>query len=270
MPIQIQVKNISTTMTDAEVQTALVAVQAQVADDVAPIWGNEPATLTLITSNTAFSADVWQFFVADTPQQVTQNVQNAAGDHDAEGGVPVGYAFAQITQQAGMNPNVTISHEVLEMIGDPLIDQANQWSDIPNALFLSQELCDPVEDDTFAYSKNGVMVSNFVTPKYFVPGSAGPWDFRNQLTAPNTLAVGGYQLTWDPTKGWQQQVPGQQPTGRAALATRYSRRIRRMLKAGTRSVLALHAHIPTSGHPPAEPRHVRRARGGPARSSSGS
>jgi hypothetical protein len=75
---------------------------------------------------------------------VSQNAPGAAGDHDAEGGVPIGYAFAKITMDTGMDPNVTISHEVLEMIGDSLIDQANQWSDLPNPLFLAQELCDPV------------------------------------------------------------------------------------------------------------------------------
>ena len=241
MPIQIQVKNISTAMSDRDVQTALTAVEAQVAEDVSPIWFNEPVTLTLVDNTASFSPGAWQFIVADTLEQVSQNAPGAAGDHDDEGGAPVGYAFAQITRDAGMDPNVTISHEVLEMIGDSLIDQCNQWSDIPNALFLAQELCDPVEDDSLAYAKNGVMVSDSVTPQYFVPGSAGPWDFKNHLSAPNTLATGGYQLTWDPTNGWQQQLPGEHATGRAALATRYSRRIRRMTKAQARGIIALHA-----------------------------
>ena len=249
MPIQIQVKNISTAMSDQDVQTALAAVAAQVADDVAPIWLNEPATLPLIDTTATFAPGAWQFIVADTPQQVSQNAPGAAGDHDDSGGVPVGYAFAQITLQAGMDPNVTISHEVLEMIGDSLIDQCNQWSDIPNALFLAQELCDPVEDDSLAYDKNGVKVSDFVTPQYFIPGSAGPYDFKAHLSAPNTLATGGYQLTWDPTKGWQQQLAGDRATGRAALATRYSRRIRRMTKAHARGVVAMHARAPRPTRP---------------------
>lgn len=241
MPIQIEVKNISAAMSDQDVQTALTAVEAQVAEDVAPIWGNEPAVLTLIDRAAQFSKGAWQFIVADTPEQVSQNAPGAAGDHDTVGGAPAGYAFVQITQQAGMDPNVTISHEVLEMIGDALIDQCNQWSDLPNPLFLAQELCDPVEDDSLAYSKKGVTVSNFVTPQYFVPGSAGPWDFGGRLSGPNTLAAGGYQLTWDPTNGWKQQVPGDHATGRAALVTPYSRRIRRRTKAQSRSILALHS-----------------------------
>ena len=243
MAIQIQVQNISTAMTDAQVQTALDAITAQVAEDVAPIWENQPVTFTLIPANSQFAPGAWQFFVADTPQQVKQNAPGAAGDHDSEGGVPVGYAFAQVTMQAGMDPNVTISHEVLEMIGDSLIDQYNQWSDIPNALFLAQELCDPVEDDSLAYSKNGVQVSDFVTPAYFVPGSAGPWDFQQKLTAPNTLATGGYQLTWDPANGLKQALPQGGGTGRAAqkFSTEFSRRHRRRTKAHRRSERARRA-----------------------------
>ena len=248
MPIQIEVKNISTAMSDGEVQAALAAVQAQVAEDVAPIWFNEPVTLELVNTTATFTSGAWQFFVADTPEQVSQDAPGAAGDHDAEAGVPVGYAFAQITQQAGMDPNVTISHEVLEMIGDSLIDQCNQWSDLPDALFLAQELCDPVEDDSLAYVKNGVKVSDFVTPQYFIPGSAGPYDFKEHLSAPNTLAPGGYQLTWDPANGWKQQFPGQHATGRAALATRYSRRTRRMTQARARSAIAMHGRRPHHRH----------------------
>lgn len=248
MAILIQVQNISTAMSDGDVNKALAAVQAQVSEDAVPIWQVEPVTLSLISKSASFAPGVWRFIVADTPAQVSQNAPGAAGDHDAEGGVPVGYAFAQVTISAGMNPTVTISHEVLEMLGDSLIDQCNQWSDLPSPLFLAQELCDPVEDDSLGYTKNGVLVSDFVTPTYFIPGSAGPWDFRKQLTAPNTLATGGYQLTWDPTNGWQQKVPERGATGRASelFSTRYSRRLRRMIKAQTRSVLALRLSSATS------------------------
>jgi hypothetical protein len=243
MSIQFQVQNISTGMTDQEVQSALTAVQAQVAEDVAPIWANQTAAFTLISNGSAFTPGCWRFIVADTPAQVGQNVSGAAGDHDAEGGAPTGYAFVQVTQNAGMDVNVTISHEILEMIGDSLIDQCNQWSDLPNPSFLAQELCDPVEDDSLAYTKGGTKVSNFVTPAYFIPGSAGPWDFLGKLTAPNSLTAGGYQLVWEPTNGWQQHFPQNNATGRAApgFATRYSRRLRRIIKARTRGVLAAHA-----------------------------
>jgi hypothetical protein len=77
-------------------------------------------------------------------------------------------------QRRDGKPTVTISHEVLEMTGDALIDQSNQWPDLLNALFLVQELCDPFENDSLAYDKNGVKVSDLVRPTYVVPSSGRP------------------------------------------------------------------------------------------------
>jgi hypothetical protein len=236
MAISIQVQNISTVMADDRVEAVLNAVTAQVAEDVAPVWGNQSVVFSLIPKDAKFSPGRWRFVVADSSDQA-----GAAGYHQTNSGEPIGYAFAKTTIDAGMNPSVTISHEILEMIGDALIDQANQWSDLPNALFLAQELCDPVEDDSLAYDKAGVKVSDFVTPAYFIPQSDGPWDFRNSLRSPNTLAVGGYQLTWDPTNGWQQKLPASGAKGRAAaqFAHIYSRRVRRLTASALRSAIAL-------------------------------
>ena len=227
MAIEIQVQNQSTVLRDAALLPILTAVEAQIAEDVAPFWANEPVKLTLVARNQPLNPHRWQFIVTND-----SNVAGAAGYHETTaGGEPIGYAFVETTIRAGMHPSVTISHELLEMIGDALIDQANQWSDLPNALFLAQELCDPVEEDALGYDKRGVLVSDFVTPEYFVPGSAGPWDFRGHLNGPwNPAAMtpGAYQLTWDPNNGWQQVFPQNRATGRAALHTPHSRRARRM------------------------------------------
>jgi hypothetical protein len=39
---------------------------------------------------------------------------------------------------------VTISHEIIEMVADPMLDQYRSWGDAPDASRLSLELCDPV------------------------------------------------------------------------------------------------------------------------------
>lgn len=234
MAIAIQVQNISTVMSDHQGEEVLDAVTAQVAEDVAPVWGNQSVVFTLIPKGGNFTPGFWRFVIADTSDQA-----GAAGYHQTNSGEPIGYAFAKTTQDAGMNPSVTISHEILEIIGDALIDQANQWSDLPNAIFLAQELCDPVEDDSLAYDKRGVKVSDFVTPAYFIPQSNGPWDFRQALHEPNTLATGGYQLVWDPTNGWQQNLPASGAKGRATelFAHFYSRRVRRMTASALRTAI---------------------------------
>lgn len=228
--ITIQVQNISSVCTDEQLAGIYAAIEAQVAEDVGPIWNCQGIKFLPVPKGQAMAPDKWQFVVADTSDQA-----GAAGYHETDNlGWPIGYAFVKTTLDAGMHPSVTISHEVLEMIGDALIDQSNQWSDLPNAIFLAQELCDPVEDDQFGYEKNGVLVSDFVTPAYFVPKSVGPWDFRSYLKGPwdqQQMLAGAYQLVWTPLTGWHQIFPAQHATGRALIASlnRYSRGRRRKL-----------------------------------------
>jgi hypothetical protein len=216
MPTSIQVQNQSSAMTDQQVSQILKAVEAQVRQDAAPIWGFDTVQLKFFPKDQALDPNQRQFIVLDS-----SDVKGAAGYHQTtQGGQPIGYAFAKTTIDAGMNPSVTISHEILEMLGDELIDQYNIWSDVPNSMFLCQELCDPVESDNLAYETSGfagIKLSNFVTPAYFIPDSAKPWDFRGVLTAPNSLSPGGYQLTWDPTNGQQAVQNKQAPSKRLEL-----------------------------------------------------
>ena len=237
----IQVQNNSTVMADARIKKVLRAVQAQLAEDVAPIWHLQPARLQLLAKGASFDPGAWRLLIADTPEQVGQQAAGAAGDHDDATGVPTGYVFAKVTLAAKMDPDITISHEVLEMAGDCLMSQAIQWADHPHGQFLAQELCDPVEDDSLAYTRQGVRVSNFVTPDYFIPGSPGPWDFCKVLKGPFSIAPGGYQLAWVPTSGWNQVVPQGGASGRAAaqMATAYSRRARRLGRSRRNSFTAM-------------------------------
>jgi hypothetical protein len=220
MSILIQVQNQSSAMTDSQVSAVLAAVTAQVRQDVAPAWGFDTVELQFFTNAQQLDPSKKQFIVLDS-----SDVQGAAGYHQlTAGGAPIGYAFAKTTIEAGMNPSVTISHEILEMLGDELIDQYCIWSDVPNALFLCQELCDPVEADNLAYETAGfpgIKVSNFVLPAYFVPSAQGPFDFGNALKAPNTLAPGGYQITWDPTNGQQAVQSTAAPSKRLALGAKH-------------------------------------------------
>ena len=229
--IRIQYQNISTVMTDAQVAAVMAAVAAQVAQDFSRYWDTGAVTFAFVPKNKAMDPKAWQFVVADTSDQA-----GAAGYHETgSGGGPIGFAFALTTQQAGMHPSVTISHEILEMLGDPYIDQAAQWADLPNALFLAYEVGDPVEDDQFGQIKDGILLSDFVFPSYFVQGSAGPWDLMRKLTGPwnaASMLPGAYQSTWDPTNGWQQVFPARKARlGRnlPKYASPLSRRARRMI-----------------------------------------
>jgi hypothetical protein len=69
------------------------------------------------------------------------------------------------------------------------------------------EVCDPCEDVSFAYSVNGILMSDFYTPQYFDPvvNSGVRYSYTGAITAPKQVNINGY-LSWqDPISGqWYQ------------------------------------------------------------------
>src|SRR5258706_8410910 len=59
------------------------------------------------------------------------------------------------------------------------------------------EVCDPSEAPEFAYTVNGVLVSDFYTPRFFDPTPAAGvrYSFTGALTEPRQVLDGGY-LSW--------------------------------------------------------------------------
>jgi hypothetical protein len=190
-PLSITTSNQSTMITDAEIASAIAAFQAQYAQDFVPIWG-EPAPKTY-----AF------IFVDEDP-----NAPGALGYHDLEGDVPTARILVKTTKQAGISVSSVVSHEGLEMLGDPytslvVIDDPN--GDGKSGMLYMAELCDAVEQTS--YMLDGVEVSNFVTPAWFDPDNAkGPYDKLGKLTLPLQLLPGGSYigyLIFTSAQGWQ-------------------------------------------------------------------
>jgi len=71
------------------------------------------------------------------------------------------------------------------------------------------EPCDPSEAPEFAYTVNGITVSDFYTPKYFSPVAepGAHYSFTGAIKAPRQVLKGGY-LSWhDPkTDHWFQET----------------------------------------------------------------
>jgi len=107
---------------------------------------------------------------------------------------------------------ISFSHEVLELLADPVSSYVHR-PETTQAWML--EVCDPIEDNQFAYQIDGVMVSDFITPNYYDPHyRGGAVDFRGHLNTPYTILEGGYmsffqkevsdvmfQMTWYPSIG---------------------------------------------------------------------
>lgn len=226
----ISIMNVSTVVSDTDVQKAIVALQIQLDRDFSPVWG-VGATLKFLPRSTPLPVNHWLITIMDNSDQ-----QGALGYHDLTvNGLPVSKIFAKDDQKYGLSWSVTLSHELLEMLVDPWISNCSfaQETNTTGVLY-AFEVADPVEDDSSGYEINGVKVSNFVYPAWFEgfrqPNST-KFDFRGNTHRPFQLAKGGYisQFVVGPSsQGWNQITAETVPTMRNKKSSE-SRTVRRKL-----------------------------------------
>jgi hypothetical protein len=173
------------------------ALQKQASRDLKNIWGVN-ATVDAFARLEDVPLGYW-------PMIVVEDVQGAAGVHLDKDGQP----FALI--EAGPSWSLTASHECLEMLVDPFGDRVVAGPSVKpgqGRVEYLVEVCDPSEDDAYAYTVNGVVVSDFYTPQFFDPMKAGGvrYSYGGHVQAPRQVLPGGY-LSWhEPVSDhwWQQ------------------------------------------------------------------
>ena len=161
---------------DSDVQAAIRAVNRQIREDFAPIWG---AVWDLRLHGSSFNADdidslVEEFVQGEAVLYIVDegHLPGAAGYH-AINGREMPYGFVFIT-----DPNdwtVTLSHEALELIIDPTVNVMVPGPDPRpggqnNIVLHAYEVCDAVERTS--YLIDGVRISNFITQQWFFPDDA--------------------------------------------------------------------------------------------------
>ena len=138
------------------------------------------------------------------------DVKDALGYHDQNNrGIPYGFIFTELSAKLGENWTVTLSHEALELIGDPeanLLVQGPHPEKPKVTVFHWYEMCDAVQAET--YKIDNVDVSNFVLPLYFTGGDelGGRNDFLSRPHDGQTLKSfsinpGGYIGFFNPQTG---------------------------------------------------------------------
>lgn len=197
----VAVKNLSTAVSDEEVQTAMAALQIQINRDFSPIWGIG-ASLEFHTKSAKIPVSSYIMNVFDNADQA-----GALGYHDlGSNGQPLGKVFAKTTIDYGDLFSVTFSHEMLEILVDPNINL--MALDESSGRAYMYEVCDAVEDDSLGYDINGTTVSDFVLPGWFEPLHAlktEKFAFHNKVKGPFHLLPGGYIGYLDLTTGqWEQ------------------------------------------------------------------
>lgn len=226
------VVNRCSVLADADILRFTDALQIQIDRDFSPIW-DQPANLIFVGKADAIPKRVWQLLIEDHSPEA-----DAAGFHElTDDGYPIGHVYAKDSIDGGMLWTVTGSHEGVELLADPRIDQV-RFEETGNgtAIIRPLEVADAPEDDQFGYAIDlgdglpPVIVSAFVTRQWFQPGPHVPGTAFSHppgiLTAAFELAPGGYIGVWECGKGWSQQFAGG-VAGKRAMKKAMSRTMRR-------------------------------------------
>ncbi len=216
MALAFALSNQSSLVTDKDALRIAHTSQLQLRDLCAD-WDRHPATVTLLPhSRSSLKAGKAMVRAALARHYIVLvlkdelEVPDALGDHSVdEGGWPVGEIGCRVTLDGGgdvFGPDGILSvvtHEFDETELDPYI---GEWDDMAfddqgeATMQMAHESADPVQAN--CYGIGGLYVSNYVRPPYFDAyaigtGDAtfGVFDRMGVLTAPFSLAPGGYAMT---------------------------------------------------------------------------
>lgn len=180
----IEIVNQSTAASDADLEKIAAVLQIQVDRDYAPAWNYGGATIRFVPRGEQIDPQAWVVYVMDNSPQ-----PGALGFHE-DAGKPVGRVFAADDKKYRAHLSVTLSHELIEMLGDPYT-QLTVYRQSENRLYCFEN-CDAVESDGLGYEIDGILVSDFVLPSWFVDGSGAPYDFRSHCAKPFQVLSEGY------------------------------------------------------------------------------
>lgn len=184
--MEFAVVNSSKTLGDVDVEFAVAACQAQAVEFCAA-YGLDPPAAALYNDVSKLPADdVYICVITDD-----LNEPGALGYHSDDG-----HPFIRVLAQ-GPQTSITLSHEFLELLGDPTCDR---WAKRPDGSEVAVEVADPCEGDSYpvvaevAGEGRTVEVSNYVLGSWFDPNGQAPFDRLGRLTAPFTMTPGGYMV----------------------------------------------------------------------------
>jgi len=190
------------------VQQAAAALNIQVLRDLPQYW-NVHATVRYLPESTQIPAGVWPVYL------VGKLPDGMGGVHLDKRNQP----YALVESVPGDDGwTLDASHETLEMLVDPSgnrlrtsfaigIDANGKIHDTSGQFEYLVEACDPCEGSQYAYSIQGIAVSDFITPHFYdpKPTSGTRYSFAGNIPGPRQVLKGGYISFVDPQgQEWEQ------------------------------------------------------------------
>jgi hypothetical protein len=178
----------------ALLQATAAALNIQVMRDLTQFW-NVRATVRLLPDPHHIPVGVWPvFLVAKLPP--------------GEGGVHLDKKNQPYSLVIGSPDSddwtIDASHETLEMLVDPAGNRlqasraikitGKSTEDTAGEFEYLVEACDPCEANQYAYSIQGIAVSDFITPHFYDPvvTASARYSFGGHIQKPRQILPGGY------------------------------------------------------------------------------
>ena len=183
------------------------AWQAQIDGEFAQAWGDQTVSFRVASGPTDRATNEIALNFRDTIPEAP----GALAYHEVVNGVPdIELGVDLFTSLVDGQESLSCggSHELLELLRDA---GANGWKERQDGsgVMDAEEACDFVQNTSYQ-APNGVTVSNFVTPPFFVPGSAGPWDYLGVMQTQYDVSH-GYGIT-APSPSATTQIGGARAT----------------------------------------------------------
>jgi hypothetical protein len=200
LPINLGLVSQTTNIDASALSQTAAALQKQVTRDFGPLWSIQ-ATVDAFASLQDLPVGYWPIIVRDDI-----NTPGAAGVHEDKNKQP--FALVQYSNSWSL----TASHECLEMLADPFGNRIMAGQSPKRGqgrVEFLVEVGDPCEAAQFAYTSNGFLVSDFITPHFYDPvKSAGVrYSYTGAITGPREILKGGYISWHDPVSNhWWQEV----------------------------------------------------------------
>jgi hypothetical protein len=190
------------------VEATAAALNIQVMRDLTQFW-NVQATVRHLPDPKKIPVGVWPvFLVAKLPP--------------GEGGVHLdkkNQPYSLVIGTPGSSDwTIDASHETIEMLVDPAGNRlqtsraieivGNDTQDAAGEFEYLVEACDPCEANQYAYSIQGIAVSDFITPHFYDPVVAAGtrYSFGGNIKRPRQILPGGYISFANPESDELQQI----------------------------------------------------------------